>query len=84
MQVIQLKHLTLDKLSKNILINHTCEYCMYLKITKKLIFCIKDLNNKSTTLINSCEKFKIYRATSLEDVLTSAEVNEFINSMIGR
>lgn len=66
-------------LAKNILLNHTCEYCAYLKIMNKLTLCINGNNDRSTTLINSCEKFKICKATSFEDI--NILLNDLVKSL---
>jgi len=56
------------ELAKNILIDKTCETCRYLSILNKYVYCIKDINNKKTTLINSCEKWNRRQSQSFEDV----------------
>jgi len=44
-------------LTKNILLDKTCETCGRLKVMKKLVLCTKGPNDKTTILINSCEKW---------------------------
>jgi len=76
-RAMHLKHLTLDKLAKNILIDNVCKTCLYFYD----YLCTRCVNSFSTTEYNYCE---YWENLTLKKVLTDAEVDEIINITSGR